>query len=131
MFRRILVPVDLTQKAVDATDVALELARPANAEVTLHVTFDDMKDLYKRLEASARKGLRELSERFEAEGIKVDRLVTYGHRTQAIVETAIANQTDLIVLASHRIDPDRPGQGWSSISYGVAIMAPCHVLLIK
>ncbi|HZI50283.1 MAG TPA: universal stress protein [Terriglobia bacterium] len=139
MFRRILVPVDLTQKAMAATDVAFDLARPAKAEVTLlhvietveHLTFDDMKDLYKRLEASARKGLRELSERFEAEGIKVDRLVTYGHRTQAIVETAIANQADLIVLASHRIDPDRPGQGWSSISYGVAIMAPCHVLLIK
>src|SRR5688572_32561073 len=100
MFRRILVPVDLTQKAMAATDVAFDLARPAKAEVTLlhvietveHLTFDDMKDLYKRLEASARKGLRELSERFEAEGIKVDRLVTYGHRTQAIVETAIANQ---------------------------------------
>jgi nucleotide-binding universal stress UspA family protein len=139
MFRRILVPVDLTDKALAAIDVAFDLAKPTNAEVTLlhvietveHVTFDEMKDLYRRLEASARKGLREFSERFEAAGIKVDRLVTYGHRTQTIVETAIANQADLIVMASHRIDPDRPGHGWSTISYGVGIMAPCNVLLIK
>jgi hypothetical protein len=34
-------------------------------------------------------------------------------------------------MASHRIDPDRPGHDWSTISYGVAILAPCNVLLVK
>jgi nucleotide-binding universal stress UspA family protein len=139
MFERILVPVDLTEKSLAAVDAALEIAVRSRAEVSLlhvietieHVTFDEMKDLYKRLEDSARNGLQEFSERFSAEGLRVDWAVTYGHRTQGIVDFAIENRTDLIVIASHRIDPDRPGHDWSTISYGVAIMAPCAVLLAK
>ena len=139
MFQRILVPVDLTEKSLAAVDLAFGLAQSLKSEVTLlhvietieHVKFDEMKDFYSRLEISARKGLKEFSERFEDEGLKVDRLVTYGHRTQVVVETAIANQADVIIMASHRIDPDRPGHDWSTISYGVAILAPCHVLLVK
>lgn len=139
MFQRILVPVDLTAKSLASVDLAFSLAQSLKSEVTLlhvietieHVNFDEMKNFYSRLEISARKGLKEFSQRFEDEGLKVDRLVTYGHRTQGIVETAIANQADVIIMASHRIDPDRPGHDWSTISYGVAILAPCHVLLVK
>jgi nucleotide-binding universal stress UspA family protein len=139
MFKRILVPVDLTKKSLPAVDLALELASRSRAHVILHhvietiehVTLDEMKDFYRRLEISARKGLQEYSERFEADGLKIDQLVTYGHRTQGIVDTAIARQADLIIMASHRIDPDRPGHDWSTISYGVAILAPCNVLLVK
>lgn len=139
MFKRILVPLDLTKKSLPAVDLALELAGRFSAQVILHhvietvehVTFDEMKDFYRRLETSARKGLQELSERFELKGVKVDQRVTYGHRTQGIVDAAIASQADLIVMASHRIDPDRPGHDWSTISYGVAVLAPCNVLLVK
>ena len=139
MFQRILVPVDLTEKSLTAVDISIDLAAQSGAEVSLlhvietieHVTFDEMKDLYKRLEDSARNGLREFSERFTNRGIKVDLTITYGHRTQGIVNFAIENRVDLIVMASHRIDPDRPGHDWSSISYGVAILAPCAVLLAK
>lgn len=139
MFQRILVPVALTEKSLAAVDVAFDLAKLSKAEVTLlhvietieHVTFDEMKGLYKRLENSARKGLEEFSERFKTEGLKVEAAVTYGHRTQGIIAFAIDNKSDLIVMASHRIDPDRPGHDWSTISYGVSILAPCAVLLVK
>jgi nucleotide-binding universal stress UspA family protein len=139
MFQRLLVPVDLTEKSMSAVDVAFDLARRSKGKVTLlhvietieHVRFDEMKDLYRQLENSARKGLQEFSERFEAAGIEVDRLVTYGHRTRGIVDAAVASQSDVIIMASHRINPERPGHDWSTISYGVAILAPCHVLLIK
>jgi len=47
------------------------------------------------------------------------------------VDAAIDSKADLIIMASHRIDPDRPGHDWSTISYGVAILAPCDVLLVK
>jgi nucleotide-binding universal stress UspA family protein len=139
MFKRILVPIDLTKKSLPAVDLAFELASKFRAQVILHhvietiehVAFDEMKDFYRRLETSARKGLQEFSERFEVAGLDVDHLVTYGHRTQGIVDTAVARQADLIIMASHRIDPDRPGHDWSTISYGVAILAPCNVLLVK
>ena len=139
MFQRILVPVDLTEKSVAAVDLACELALQSRAEIMLlhvietieYVAFDEMKDFYERLEKSARKGLQDFSERFEVQGLRAEQAVVYGHRTREIVDFAINNRADLIVIASHRIDADRPGHDWSSISYAVAILAPCRVLLVK
>ena len=139
MFKKILVPVDLTEKSLEAVDLAYELAVESGAEVTLlhvietveHVQFDELKPFYQRLEMSAKTGLQECSERFLANKLAVDQAVIYGHRTQDIVDYARQNRVDLIIMASHRIDPDRPGHDWSSISYAVAILSPVPVLLVK
>jgi nucleotide-binding universal stress UspA family protein len=139
MFQRILVPVDLTQKSLAAVDVAYEFASRSGSEVVLlhvietieHVQFDELKPFYDRLEKSARRGLQEFSERFLATKFAVDQALVYGHRSKEIVNYAMANKIDLIIMASHRIDPDRPGHDWSSISYTVAIWSPCPVLLVK
>ena len=139
MFQRILVPVDLTEKSMAAVDLAYEFAAQSGAEVVLlhvietieHVEFDELKPFYERLEKSARTGLEECSEKFAENNLPIDQAVVYGHRTQAITDYAIANRVHLIILASHRIDPDRPSQGWSSISYSVAVLSPCPVLLVK
>jgi nucleotide-binding universal stress UspA family protein len=141
MFQRILVPVDLTEKSLAAVDAAYEFATQSGAEIVLlhvierieHVQFEfeELKPFYERLENSARKGLQEFSERFVANNLSVDQAIVYGQRTKEIVDFAIQNAMDLIIMASHRIDPDRPGHDWSSISYVVAILSPCPVLLVK
>jgi nucleotide-binding universal stress UspA family protein len=139
MFHRILVPVDLTEKSLTAVDLAYEFAAESGAEVILlhvietveHIQFEELKTFYQRLEISARKGLQEFSERFSSNKLKVDQAVIYGHRTKEIIDYAIGNGVDLIILSSHRIDPDRPGHDWSSISYAVAILSPVAVLLVK
>jgi len=139
MFQRILVPVDLTSKSLGAVDLAYEFAIQFSAEVILlhvietieHVQFEELKPFYQCLENSARKGLQEFSERFAANKVKVDHALVYGHRSKEIIEYVVANRIDLIIMASHRIDPDRPGHDWSSISYTVAILSPCPVLLVK
>src|SRR5262245_17812776 len=139
MFHRILVPVDLTQKSLSAVDAAYELAGQSNAEVTLlhiietieYIQLDELKSFYDRLENSARKGLKEFAERFVENNLRVEQSIVYGHRTQAIIDFAIQNRFDLIIMASHRIDPERPGHDSSSISYSVAILSPCPVLLVK
>ena len=141
MFQRILVPVDLTEKSLKAVDLAYEFATRLGAEVVLlhvietieHVEFEfeELKPFYDRLEASARKGLQEFSERFVSNNLRVDSAIVYGQRTKQIVDFAIEHRVDLIIMASHRIDPDRPGHDWSSISYAVAILSPCPVLLAK
>lgn len=139
MFKRLLVPVDLSDKSMPAVDAAFNLARQMGADVILlhvievieHVQLDELKPFYDRLANSAGKGLQELSERFDAEDLQVEQAVIYGHRTKDIIDFAIQRQADLIIMASHRIDPDRPGHDWSSISYGVAILSPCPVLLVK
>jgi len=139
MFKRILVPVDLTEKSLSAVDLAYEFAAQRQAEVILlhvietieYVRFDDLKPFYERLESSAQKGLEEFAERFISKGLRVEQAVVYGHRTKEIVDFAITSRADVIILASHRIDPDRPGHDWSSISYAVAILSPIPVLLVK
>jgi universal stress protein A len=141
MFQRILVPVDLTEKSLKAVDLAYEFATSLGTEVMLlhvieiieHVQFEfeQLKPFYDRLEASARKGLQEFSERFVSNNLAVDHDVVYGQRTQQIIDFAVQNRADLIIIASHRIDPNRPGHDWSSISYAVAILSPCPVLLAK
>lgn len=139
MFRRILVPVDLTDKSMAAVNLAYEFAAQSAAEVILlhvieaieHVQFEELKPFYDRLENSARKGLQRFSERFVSSNLKLDQVIVYGHRTREIVEYATENRVDLIIMASHRIDPGRPGHDWSSISYAVAILSPCPVLLVK
>lgn len=139
MFQRILVPVDLTEKSVTAVDLARQFAAESRGEVILlhvietveHVGFEELKGFYERLEISAQKRLQTLAETFRPQNINVDQAIVYGHRTKEIVNYASAKDADLIVMASHRIDPERPGHDWSSISYAVAILSPVPVLLIK
>jgi len=139
MFKRILVPVDLTLKSMPAVDLARNLSSQDGAEVILlhvietieHVEFAELKPFYDRLEASARKGLDDISTKFGPGNAPVDKAIVYGHRTKEIVKFANENRVDLIVMASHRIDPERPGHDWSSISYAVAVLAACPVLLVK
>jgi nucleotide-binding universal stress UspA family protein len=139
MFKRILVPVDLTEKSLRAVDLAYDFASQSGAEVILlhvietieHVPFDELKPFYERLERSAQKGLQQFSERFVANKLKIDQALVHGHRTEEIVRYAVENGVDLVLMASHRIDPDRPRRHWSTISYAVAVMSPCPVLLVK
>jgi len=113
MFQRILVPVDLTAKSLAAVDLAYGFAKQSKAEVILlhvietieHVQFDDLKPFYDRLENSARKGLREFSERFVAEKMRVDQALVYGHRSQEIVDYGKTGRCTII-----RILPNPSGR---------------------
>src|SRR5436190_18878718 len=106
MFQRILVPVDLTKKSLAAVDRAYEFAVQTGAEVILmhviekieHVPFEELRPFYQRLEDSAAKGMREFAERFVSNNLKIDRILIYGHRTQEIVNYAIENRVDLIIM---------------------------------
>jgi nucleotide-binding universal stress UspA family protein len=122
-----------------AVDLAYDFAVQSGAEIILlhvietveHVEFQELKPFYDRLEDSARKHLKELSERFVSKELSVDQELIYGHRTKQILDVAMQRSVDLIIMASHRIDPERPGHNWSSISYSVAILSSCPVLLVK
>jgi nucleotide-binding universal stress UspA family protein len=139
MFKRILVPLDLSEKSLKAADVAYDFAAKFGSKVVLlhvietieHMTFDELKPFYSQLEKSARTGLQKVAERFLTKRLAVDQSVVYGHRTKEILDCAARESVDLIVMASHRIDPNPRGHESSSISYAVAILSPCPVLLVK
>jgi len=141
MFRKILVPVDFTEKNEAAIQAAHEvLSGHEEAEIYLlhvietieHVEFDEMKDFYRGLEVRAEAKLARLEERCrEAGPARSYHDIQYGKRAEAIVRYAEDHSMDLIILSSHQVDRDHPALGWGTISYRIAIVARCPVLLVK
>ena len=141
MFHKVLVPVDFTEKNEAAVLAALEVVSGnETAEIYLlhvietieHVDYDEMKDFYRDLENRSVAKLTRLEERCRESGAaKVFQDLQYGKRAEAIVRYAEEREMDLIVLSSHKVDRDHPALGWGTISYRVAIVARCPVLLVK
>jgi universal stress protein A len=132
------VPTDLTDRTVKALDLAVELAAGGPMRITLlHVVetvrglgFGELKSFYGKLEARAEAKMAALARR-AARGVAVNAEVAYGPRAETIVQFATARKADLIVLASHRVNPSMVGRDWGTISYKVGILAQCPVLLVK
>jgi nucleotide-binding universal stress UspA family protein len=139
MFKKILVPVDLTEKQQRPLEVAAELAAQAKGEVTLlHVielipglSMEEERPFYDRLERMARAHFEHLVPRLGALKIAWQTEVLYGPRAATVVRHAMDWGADLIVLASHRIDLNNPVAGWGTVSYQISILSQCPVLMIK
>ena len=138
MFRNILVPVDLSDKARIAVDAARDLARADGTSVhLLHVIetirgvdFEEAREFYEGLEKRAEQAI----ERWVRElpgSLQIERQISFGRRAQEIVRYAEESACDLIVLASHPLDPERPGGGLGTLSHQVALGARCPVLLMR
>lgn len=139
MFRKVLVPVDFTDANLHALDVAADIAKPAGGLIELlHVvqtipglSGDEEREFYRRLEESAKKRLGEFGRRLELRSARFNASVTLGSRVGEILRVATEQQVDVIVLSSHRVDLDDRAKGWGTLSYQVALLAPCAVLLVK
>lgn len=139
LFRKILVPADLTDRNREAVALALELVRPSGGKIhLLHVieiipgfSLEEEKDFYDRLEAAATKHLAQLARPIQAEKVAFEAEVAYGPRAKTILDEADRIEADLIVIQSHRLDPERPHQGFGSLSYQIGIFAQTPVLLVK
>ena len=57
-------------------------------------------------------------------------LLIVGSRCGEILRAA-EGDVDLIVVSSHRVNLERRGVGASTLSYQIAVLAPCPVLLVK
>lgn len=138
VFQNILVPVDLTPKNESAVEVARELAEGSGGRVvllhvieTLDLPFEELREFYERLQSRAITHMEELSGLLRSAEVPFEAHVLYGDRTEKIIQFAREKDSDLIVMDSHRVEPGRPGRGPTTISYRVAIVAQCPVLLIK
>jgi nucleotide-binding universal stress UspA family protein len=139
MFKKILLPVDVSDRHGQALDAAADLAGPGGGEITLlHVieviaglTMEEEKDFYRRLEKTARAKLAQLGDRLKPRNVAWRAEVLYGNRGAEVVRHARETGTDLIVLTAPRFDPQHPDASWGSLSYAVGMLAPCPVLLVK
>ena len=139
MFKNILVPVDFTEKNHVAIEMTEQLAGHEDGRVTLLHAIetmgedpdDELKKFYDTLEKRAKRNMQKLVQHMESKGVHPRQEIVYGHRALEIVQFAAESEMDLIVLSSHRVDPNNPGRGWASISHKVAILSECPVLLVK
>ena len=139
MFKHILVPSDFTEKSVKALDIATKMAPYNLSRITLlHVieTIEDteheeFRDFYDKLKKRAQEEMARMADSYADEGLAVDTVIAYGKRAIEIVRFANEKAVDLIVLSSHKIDMENIGQGWGTISYKVAILANCPVMMVK
>ena len=139
MFRKILVPVDFTGKNDAALDSAVQIALGCEGEITLlhvvevieHIDFNEMSDFYRGLETRATARIFSMEETLREKGVGVRHEVLFGKRAETIVRYAGEMAADLMILSSHQVDRDHPALGLGTLSYGIAIVARCPVLLVK
>jgi universal stress protein A len=140
-FSHILVPVDFTDRNLTALASAMEIARHAQAKITLlhvieevsYAEDDQISEFYAMLQRRAEQKMRELEQTFGQErgiGEPLTEIVV-GRRGPEIVRYAMENQVDLVVMSSHAIQTKDLSTGWATLSYQVSIVCPCSVLLVK
>src|SRR5262245_24457666 len=139
MFKKILLPLDLTDKHKLAVDTAGELARLAGGEVILlHVIetipglpMEEEKAFFSRLERSAREHLTRMVADLRALQVSCRYEVIFGHRAADTVRYAAEHSIDLIVLTSPPFQTQHPASGLSSLGWKIGVVAACPVLLVK
>jgi nucleotide-binding universal stress UspA family protein len=140
MFSKLLVPVDFTEKNEAALASAIEIATGnEGAEVVLlhvietieHIEFEEMAVFYRNLETRAAAKLFAMEEKLTNARVRARHEIIYGKRAETIVRYAEDQETDLLILASHKVDREHPALGIGTLSYRIAIVARCPVLLVK
>jgi nucleotide-binding universal stress UspA family protein len=138
MFQKLVVPVDLTDRHGRTLDVAARLASGGGEVVVLHVievvrgmSREEAPAFYQRLEAKANGHVGRLVDALRTKKVAARGEVLFGDRVGEILGFARHEGADLIALASHAVDPSRPGAGWGTLSYQVGLLAACPVLLVK
>jgi nucleotide-binding universal stress UspA family protein len=145
LFRRILVPLDGSEYADKALEVAIELAQKYSASIIMvHVVpvasaivtgaeavgSSIFVDLRSRLEISGKHILDEASKRVQAAGLPVVTVLESGNAADKIIQVAEKEEADLIVIG------DR-GLGMvarfflGSVATKVTQYAKCPVLIVK
>jgi len=137
-YRRILVPVDLSRHPSRALGVAARMAEPGHEILLLHVIAEiegvpaeELEDFYSGLRSRADEVLQHHAEELEKRGLYPRVEIRVGRRGAEILQVSEQQGSDLIVLASHRVDPGRPGGGLGTLSHQIALLAACDVLLVR
>ena len=116
MFTHILCPTDLKERALPALKKAVQIAHQFNSKITmlnahpefmgqqeremLRVSFDGLKEKYRRVALESREEMKAEISKLHAEDIQVDYELREGKPETAIVETAEKLGIDLIVICT-------------------------------
>ena len=139
MFRRILVPLDLAEKNLTVLSAAAEIVRQHAAAILLlhvierieHVPDDELRGFYHRLEQGVQRELSAAAKSLAEQDITASTHIVSGRRAEEVVRFAMQNEVDLIVLRSHRYNPQTAVFPVGTLSHQLAVLSQCAVLLVK
>ena len=116
LFRHILCPTDLKERAFVALNKAVQIAHQFNSKITvlnahpefmgqqeremLRVSFDGLKEKYRRIAVESREEMKAEISKLHAEDIQVDYVLREGKPDTVIVEEAEKLGIDLIVICT-------------------------------
>lgn len=137
-----LVPIDFSPYADQALTEAIELAKPLNARLTLLHVMQYMplaigevppnyyEEYMEDLEADAQQQMRAALYRVHQAGLQADSIISQGVPFQSIIDTALDNKADLIVMGTHG-RTGIPHALIGSVAEKVVRLAPCPVLVAR
>lgn len=147
MFKNILVPVDGSEHALKAMELASDLAEKYDSDLTvLHISSKDIsvefqafievefsekerKDIGGILEKIGKKLINELIEKVKP--VKPHKtLVLYGDPAANIIEYVKGNNIDAVVMGSRGMS-DLRGLLVGSVSHKVSSLAECTCIMVK
>jgi nucleotide-binding universal stress UspA family protein len=139
MFKHILVPTDFSEESQKALEIATQMALDKAGRITLlHVIetiqgeeSGEFAPFYEKLKKRAETKLKAMLEPYADTLLPMEKEILVGRRVPEILHYSQDNNVDLIVLSSHKIDPHDETRGLGTISYKVAILAPCPVMVVK
>jgi nucleotide-binding universal stress UspA family protein len=139
MFKRILLPLDLSDKHDHAVRTAADLVKASAGSVTLVHVVEPIPGLaheedpvfYDRLGRSAQKHLEKIGKKLSTRKIKWQAVILFGHRVEETVRYARDEKCDLIIATAPTFDPSKPTTGWGSLSFKISVLSPAPVLLVK
>jgi nucleotide-binding universal stress UspA family protein len=112
--KKILVPIDFSACSLKGLAYAAALARQFNASLILfnsvhveyYLTNDeygryDLPEVIEESERASRRQMKELVEKTDWEGLKVQSLLESGHPGNRICQQALTQRADLIVTSTH------------------------------
>ena len=137
-YQHLLIPLDLSSNHDGVLASAIELGNLSNASVTLLHVIEPIEEpgdsetekFTEQLIREAEDHLEKLAQRFLNTGIEVNIENRIGKRAKEVASFAAEKSVDIILLDSHAINPEG-GERSISISYQIALLAPCAVLLLK
>ena len=141
-FRKIVVPVDFSDCSLKGLSYAKELAKAFDARLVIlhsvhlqyYVTSDeyaryDFPMVMEQTERFAERQLRDLMEKTDWEGIKVESALEIGHAGEQVCDRAKDRKADLIVTSTHGRTGLKHVFIGSTAEY-VVRHAPCPVLVV-
>lgn len=135
MYKKILVPVDGSEKSLQAARHGARLAAEFDASVTLLYVVPEMPAdirsiVIKEINNQGKNLLRKAAQVVASYDVFVEQKILQGHPAETICKKARLHKYDLIVIGSRGLSGVK-GYLLGSVSMAVTVHATCPVMIIR